>query len=34
MKCQSTRFGTFEVKDDTLLVFPPASWAFRTGPRM
>ena len=22
MKCQSTRFWTFEVKDDMLLVFP------------
>ena len=26
MKCQSTRFGTFEVNDDTLLVFHPAFW--------
>ena len=28
MKCQSTRFGTFEVNDDTLLVFPSGILGF------
>ena len=28
MKCQSTRFGTFEVSDDTLLVFPSGILGF------
>ncbi|MBS0168865.1 MAG: flagellar assembly protein FliW [Nitrospira sp.] len=28
MKCQSTRFGTFEVKDETLLVFPSGILGF------
>ncbi|HQY57541.1 MAG: flagellar assembly protein FliW [Nitrospira sp.] len=28
MKCQSSRFGTFEVNDDTLLVFPSGILGF------
>ncbi len=28
MKCYSTRFGTFEVKDDTVLVFPSGILGF------
>lgn len=28
MKCQSTRFGTLDVKDDTLLVFPSGILGF------
>jgi flagellar assembly factor FliW len=28
MKCQSTRFGTFEVKDDAILVFPSGILGF------